>query len=108
LVIRGVHKHRVRWCACKDDDKRHLMLFKMGLFSASIERPKTAFTFQCLDYFHLDSMECRTPANFFNKLRRLTNNTFPESVSVRVKKKKGMITLPLICDGRIIIKNYFV
>jgi len=79
----GIHRHQVQWCACKDGGQRHLMLFKMGLFPASTEKPKTAFTFQCLDYFHLDSMECKTAANnFFNKLRRLTNKTFPDSVDV--------------------------
>jgi len=82
----GVHQHQVWWCACKDHPERHIMQFKMGLFPASIEQPRSAFTFQCLDYFHLDSMECRMAANnFFNKLRWLTNKTFPDSVNVHGK-----------------------
>jgi len=39
--------------------------------------------FQLLQYFHLDAMECRTSvSNFFNKLCRLTNDTFPDTVPV--------------------------
>jgi hypothetical protein len=36
-----------------------------------------------LDYFHIDSMECKTSASsFFSKLRRLTNSSNPLSVPV--------------------------
>lgn len=79
----GVYYHEVRWCACKGRPDKHVQLFRTGLFSASITSPKTAFTFQCLEYFHLDAMECRTPANnFFNKLRRLTDGVLPDTVPV--------------------------
>jgi len=30
------------------------------LFSASVIQPKTAFTFDVLDHFYMDSMECKT------------------------------------------------
>jgi hypothetical protein len=79
----GVFRHTTRWCACKDHPAKHIQPFQMGLYSASIHKPGTAFTFQLLQYFHLDAMECRTSAsNFFNKLRRLTNDTFPDTVPV--------------------------
>jgi CxC2 like cysteine cluster associated with KDZ transposases len=81
----GVHKHRVRWCTCGSTNPgdKDLQLFKMGLFPASFTKPSTAFTFQVLDDFYMDAMECKTSAmNFFNKLRRLTNNAFPKAVPV--------------------------
>jgi hypothetical protein len=79
----GVFSQRVRWCACPDQLRRDMVLFRMGLFPATLDKPKTAFTFQLLDYFHLDQMECKTSAsNFFNKLRRITNPTFPHKVPV--------------------------
>jgi hypothetical protein len=56
---------------------------RLGLYPASIERPETAFTFSLLDYFQVDAVECKTSANnFYNKLRRLTNSLFPDTVPV--------------------------
>jgi hypothetical protein len=79
----GVFEHNVQWCLCPNRQSHDIILFRMGLFSASIYTPQTAFTFQCLDYFHIDSMECRTSAgNFYKKLRRLTNEIFPDEVKV--------------------------
>ncbi|KIK75187.1 hypothetical protein PAXRUDRAFT_173522 [Paxillus rubicundulus Ve08.2h10] len=36
-------------------------------------RLETAFTFDVLDHYHIDNLECKkTPMSFFAKLRRLT------------------------------------
>ncbi|KAI6046731.1 hypothetical protein EDC04DRAFT_2982725 [Pisolithus marmoratus] len=49
------------------------------LFPASISKPKTAFTFTVLDHFLIDALECKTSAmSFYQKLKRFTNNAFPE------------------------------
>jgi CxC2 like cysteine cluster associated with KDZ transposases len=81
----GIYEHNVEWCACPGNHKRDLHLFRMRLFPASINDPKTAFTFQGLNYFHIDSMECRTSAgNYFKKLKRLTNENFPDMVKVSI------------------------
>ncbi|KAI6011636.1 hypothetical protein EDC04DRAFT_2609807 [Pisolithus marmoratus] len=49
------------------------------LFTASISKPKTAFTFTVLDHFLIDALECKTSAmSFYQKLKRFTNNAFPE------------------------------
>ena len=49
-----------------------------------------AFTFEVLDHFHIDAMECKTAAlNFYNKLRRLTNNVFPTTAPVSVNLQTG-------------------
>src|SRR5882672_3791023 len=61
----------------------HIQLFRHGLFSASVIRPKTAFTFAVLDHFYMDAMECKTARlSFFQKLRRFTNNAALASVLV--------------------------
>jgi len=79
----GVYEHSIQWCRCPNRQSQDIILFRMGLFPASIHNPQTAFTFRCLNYFHIDSMECRTSAgNFYMKLRRLTNKTFPDKVKV--------------------------
>jgi hypothetical protein len=81
----GVFKHKVRWCQCPNASEKIIQLFQMGLFPASHIRPETAFTFDVLDHFHIDAMECKTAASsFMKKLRRLTNNAFPHAVPVRV------------------------
>lgn len=80
----GVFHHRVRWCKCAGCPERHIQLLRMSLFSCSIVRPRTVFTFDVLDHFYADAMECKTAGqSFYNKLRRLTNNAFPHTVPVR-------------------------
>ncbi|KAG1779892.1 hypothetical protein EV702DRAFT_1043281 [Suillus placidus] len=62
-------------------------LCQMGLFLASFAQPKTAFTFEVLDDFLLDNLECETSAmNYYNKLRRMTTSVFPHLVPDRYWK----------------------
>lgn len=80
----GVWTFSVSWCNCLSRPSRTNQLLEMGLYPATFRTPKTAFTIQLLDYFHFDLMECHTPAaNFFSKLRRLTDNVSPKTVPVR-------------------------
>lgn len=86
----GVFKHKVRWCRCPNASEKIVQLFQMQLFSASHFRPETAFTFDALNHFHVDAMECKTAAaGFMKKLCRLTNNAFPHVVPVRVGHVKA-------------------
>ncbi|KAG1721016.1 uncharacterized protein EDB91DRAFT_1240354 [Suillus paluster] len=62
------------YCMCADAPSADLQLFRLGLFPASFTQPKTAFTFDVLDDFLLDNLECGT------KLRRMTTNVFPHLV----------------------------
>jgi CxC2 like cysteine cluster associated with KDZ transposases len=79
----GVFRNNVRWCTCQDASDKATQLFQMELFPASHHRPETAFTFDGLDYFYIDAMECKTPAaSFMRKVCRLTNNAFPHMVVV--------------------------
>ena len=69
----GVHQLRISWCQCSTAEEPHIQLLRNRFFPASVKRPSTAFTFSLLDYFHIDSVECKTSAlSFFSKLRRLT------------------------------------
>lgn len=79
----GVHEIGVRWCCCPDALERDMQLMTAGLFPATFRNPRTAFTFRVLEEFHLDNLECKTtPNQFFNRLRRLTSDEFPNSVPV--------------------------
>ncbi|KAG1838555.1 hypothetical protein F4604DRAFT_1572198 [Suillus subluteus] len=85
----GVFIHNVQWCHCPGSSvhQQHLHLLKARLFPASTSRPRTAFTFDVLDHFLIDALECKTSAmSFFQKLRRLTNNAFPDSVPDRYRE----------------------
>jgi len=56
-------------CTCQESTPHHIQLFRHSLFSSSLVRPKTAFTFDVLDHFYMDSMECKTAAfSFLQKL----------------------------------------
>jgi hypothetical protein len=63
--------------------EEHIQLFQMHLCPASYSKPSTGFTFDVLDDYHLESMECKTAcSNYYNKLRHCTNDAFPETVPV--------------------------
>ncbi|KAI6126956.1 hypothetical protein F5141DRAFT_1060598 [Pisolithus sp. B1] len=77
----GIFSHEVSVCKCPGSDPNdwHLDLLHQRLFPASISKPKTAFTFDVLDHFLIDALECKTSAmSFYQKLKRFTNNAFPE------------------------------
>lgn len=84
IHVNGIFEHCVRFCRCKSAISEHEQLFGHRLFSSSFERPETAFTLDVLEYYGIDAMECKTSAqSFFQKLRRVTNNAFPDEVPVR-------------------------
>ncbi|KAF8270241.1 hypothetical protein EI94DRAFT_1463769, partial [Lactarius quietus] len=79
----GIHEIGINWCRCPEAPKHDLQLMMAGLFPATFHNPKTAFTFQVLEEFHLDNLECKTtPSQFFSHLRRLTNDVFLNTVPV--------------------------
>jgi hypothetical protein len=81
--ITGVFQHRVAWCTCDGVADKPMQLFREQIFPASYTRVKSAFTFNVLDHFYYDAMECKTAAmSFFQKLRRMTDNAFPHKVQV--------------------------
>ena len=81
--VSGIHQLHIGWCRCKEAPGADIQLLRNRLFPASTANPSTAFTFKLLHYFHIDSVECKTSAlSFFSKLRRLTNESSPDSVPV--------------------------
>ncbi|KAI5992355.1 hypothetical protein F5J12DRAFT_907402 [Pisolithus orientalis] len=81
----GIFTHEISWCNCPGSDPIdwHLDLLRERLFPASITKPKTAFTFDVLNHFLIDALECKTSAmSFYQKLKRFTNNAFPDCIPV--------------------------
>jgi CxC2 like cysteine cluster associated with KDZ transposases len=84
IHVNGVFEHCVRFCRCHGAVSDHEQLFAHRLFSSTFDRPETAFTLDVLEYYGIDAMECKTSAqSFFQKLRRVTNDAFPDEVPVR-------------------------
>ncbi|KAJ7874044.1 hypothetical protein B0H14DRAFT_2343857, partial [Mycena olivaceomarginata] len=83
----GLFSCRVRWCECLDQEGSptppHVQLVQSCFYPATEERPTTVFTFNLLDEFLIDALECKTAAmTFLAKLRRLTDLVFPLSTPV--------------------------
>ncbi|KAI6014702.1 hypothetical protein EDC04DRAFT_2870634 [Pisolithus marmoratus] len=86
---KGIFTHEISWCSCPGSDPNdwHLELLWGQLFPASISKPKTAFTFDVLNHFLVDALECKTSAmSFYQKLKWLTNNAFPDRVPDRYRE----------------------
>jgi hypothetical protein len=57
-------------CCTKTPDDYVQLLLHAKLFLASFKNPKTAFTFEVLDHFQLDALECKMAAmNFMSKIK---------------------------------------
>jgi len=79
----GIFKRFVSFCGCANAPDRHIQLLRRGLFPATFLNPRTAFTFEVLDHFRLDTLECNMAAlAFMSKLVRITNEVFPSTVLV--------------------------
>ncbi|KAI6142698.1 hypothetical protein BKA82DRAFT_4017945 [Pisolithus tinctorius] len=77
----GMHFCNVQYCNCPGSEDSHLQLTMAGLFLATTKAPRTAFTFQVLDDFIRDNVECGTSAmNYYSKLQRVTSSAFPHLV----------------------------
>lgn len=86
----GIFTRAVRWCQCANSagygQKRVQLLLRAKLYPASFHDPKTVFTFEVLDHFRIDALECKTAAmNFMNKIKRMTREAFPDEVPVSWK-----------------------
>ncbi|KAI0691552.1 hypothetical protein C8Q76DRAFT_771966 [Earliella scabrosa] len=89
---RGVMKIRMSFCESSDQLRELLMpepvqLIQMGLYPASWKRPRTAFTLKVMRAYHLLSLQAQTSAlDFYNYLRRTTDNVDPDSVPDRYRE----------------------
>lgn len=86
VAVAGFFRHKAAWCRCLVEGRRvasSMQLFQERLFPATHTRPETAFSFDVLDHFWVDMMECKTSnQSFVRKLGRITNPDFPEDSPV--------------------------
>ena len=80
----GLHRLPVAWCTCPSAQSKDLQLLSLCLFPGSQRDPRTAYTFNLLDYLVLDNLETKTSARAFAaKVQRLTSPYFPNIGKVR-------------------------
>ncbi|KAI6155971.1 hypothetical protein BKA82DRAFT_3967208, partial [Pisolithus tinctorius] len=83
----GVHFCNVQYCNCPGSEDSHLQLTMASLFPATTKAPRMAFTFQVLDDFIRDNVECGTSTmNYYSKLQRVTSSAFPHLVLNRYRE----------------------
>jgi CxC2 like cysteine cluster associated with KDZ transposases len=82
----GIFTRSIRWCSCAKSTRQYAqLLLRAKLFPASFINLHTTFTFEVLDHFQIDSLECKTAAmNFMSKIGRITNEAFPSKVPVGI------------------------
>ncbi|KAI0258537.1 hypothetical protein BC834DRAFT_835379 [Gloeopeniophorella convolvens] len=77
----GVHKLGILYCICSGALPHNQQLFTMGLLAATFKKTEMVFTFDVLDDFLLDNLECKTTAQlYYSKLQAVTNGMFPSDV----------------------------
>jgi CxC2 like cysteine cluster associated with KDZ transposases len=81
----GIFHCFIQWCHCTKSLAQYTQLLLCAkLFLASFKNLKTAFTFEVLDHFHVNALECKTAAmNFMSKIQCITDEAFPSHVPVR-------------------------
>ncbi|TFK79312.1 hypothetical protein K466DRAFT_606245 [Polyporus arcularius HHB13444] len=80
----GVQELPFTFCQCFGAPRQDLQILDLGLYPASSLHPRTVFTSRLLDDFLLSNKECNASArNYYNALRRRTNNAFPHMVPDR-------------------------
>ncbi|KDQ05894.1 hypothetical protein BOTBODRAFT_122150 [Botryobasidium botryosum FD-172 SS1] len=83
----GVHNVTVAYCHCAPRTKDTDQLLLAGLFPGTFERPASAFTFAVLKEHHIHSLQSKKAAyDYFEALRRLTDNVLPNSVKDRYRE----------------------
>jgi hypothetical protein len=97
----GIFTCSIRWCHCATSPRQYTqLLLRANLFPASFKNPQTAFTFEILDHFRVDALECKTAAmNFMSKIQRITNEAFPSQVPVSLPISRNIFRCSLTYLG---------
>ena len=80
----GIHRCKLQYCYCTGAPDRPSQLIRSRLWPSSLKRPQSAFTIPLLRlHDHLWLISKVNANDFMKTLKRLTNNTFPETATVR-------------------------
>ncbi len=82
--MNGIHDTKLRFCNCLANIDRASQLLQHKLFPATMTRPTMAFTFQLLDFYDTLLVEGKIAEyDIVGTIRRMTDNTFTQIVTVR-------------------------
>ncbi|KAJ7753086.1 hypothetical protein DFH07DRAFT_744589 [Mycena maculata] len=84
----GIHFARIVYCACGETVMPDpIQLIGARLFPATLDTPKTAFTFEVMHNFHVHNLTSKkTASDYYRALQKLTNGAFPNQVPDRVRE----------------------
>ncbi len=72
--VDGPHEVSIDYCGCLPAVPRRWQILRSGWFPATLDRPKTAFTFRCLDFFHELTLQGKTTLyDYYQTLLRLSD-----------------------------------
>lgn len=72
----GVHQVALDYCGCSTATKVTTQLLRARLYPATVQAPKTAATFNVLEFFHLLTFDSKASVfEFYHTLSRRTDNT---------------------------------
>ncbi|KAM6492909.1 hypothetical protein JOM56_011043 [Amanita muscaria] len=75
--VSGIHRVTINYCDCGQDGfvPYRVQILRAGWFPATFNRPKTAFTFTCLDFFHELTLQGKTSLyDFYHTILRRSDN----------------------------------
>jgi len=100
--INGVHNTRIRFCGCLFAPEKHTQLIQSELFPATVEEPRSAFTFAVLKQFNMHNLQSKCGAfDYVLSLRRLTDNVFTARVAVSLNNDvRHSLTRSRTCTRR--------
>ncbi|KAF8949803.1 hypothetical protein BDZ97DRAFT_1609005, partial [Flammula alnicola] len=83
----GVHHLPISLCSCPSAPDLITQYLQMGFYPSTYKQIETVFTFQVLDDYRLENLECQTSCHhYYSKLRWMTNSIFPTSVPDRKRE----------------------
>ncbi|TFK61665.1 hypothetical protein BDN72DRAFT_872706 [Pluteus cervinus] len=83
----GIHQMAVHFCQCLNHLDEPYQLLRAQLFPPTLERPKTVFTFEFLDDFHVHSLTSKKSMyDYLDAVQRKTDAVFPDDVADRYKE----------------------
>ncbi|TFK60799.1 hypothetical protein BDN72DRAFT_744711, partial [Pluteus cervinus] len=82
----GFHSHDVHYCCCPASPEEDFpQLLQSSLFPATLNKPRTAFTFNLLKDIHVHGLTSKKSVyDYHDALRRLTDPVFPGQVPDRL------------------------
>jgi hypothetical protein len=80
----GIHGTLFHTCHCAlSPDDKWTQLFKAGLFPATADDPRTAFTFRVLEHYDTHALKSKQSAvDYFESLRLLSDGAFFRDIPV--------------------------